>query len=245
MQVATTSDPFKAAVDNGQCGARTRSGTPCSLVAGFRTPHVGDGRCYLHGGLSRITHGRYSGIQRERLRDLIAQHLEDENPLNLLPEVAALRALFQDFIERYDVFVEALLAWHESYRVTRRPLPDDLLHAFGNVVDEWEEQLRSSDEPEAKKLADVEAARKFLDYCRGKPVDGRPRQTLDIADAANILAEIGKLVERIEKARAINAISRPEMNRIMHEMWRSVELRVSDDKLKDDIRNDWLTIALA
>lgn len=34
------------------CGAKTRSGTMCKNPAGFRTPHFGQGRCYLHGGLS-------------------------------------------------------------------------------------------------------------------------------------------------------------------------------------------------
>lgn len=34
------------------CGARTRKGTICRNPQGFRTPHFGQGRCYLHGGLS-------------------------------------------------------------------------------------------------------------------------------------------------------------------------------------------------
>lgn len=34
------------------CGAKTRKKTLCKNPAGFRTPHFGQGRCYLHGGLS-------------------------------------------------------------------------------------------------------------------------------------------------------------------------------------------------
>lgn len=34
------------------CGAKTRQGTMCKNPAGFRTPHFGTGRCFLHGGLS-------------------------------------------------------------------------------------------------------------------------------------------------------------------------------------------------
>jgi len=34
------------------CGAKTKKGTPCQLSAGWGTPHVGSGRCKLHGGLS-------------------------------------------------------------------------------------------------------------------------------------------------------------------------------------------------
>ncbi len=37
---------------NKRCGAKTRKGTPCKNLAGFRTNHLGEGRCYLHGGLS-------------------------------------------------------------------------------------------------------------------------------------------------------------------------------------------------
>lgn len=41
------------------CGAKTRQGTMCKNPAGFRTPHFGTGRCFLHGGLS--TGGRGKG----------------------------------------------------------------------------------------------------------------------------------------------------------------------------------------
>jgi hypothetical protein len=44
-----------------------------------------------------------------------------------------------------------------------------------------------------------------------------------------VLGEIGKMVERVEKVRNANAISRPDLNRIMQEMWRSVDARVPDD----------------
>ena len=47
------------------CGAKTRKGTMCKNPAGFRTPHLGRGRCYLHGGLStgpRKGTGAYEAI---------------------------------------------------------------------------------------------------------------------------------------------------------------------------------------
>lgn len=34
------------------CGAKTRAGHPCGYRAGYKTDHVGFGRCHLHGGLS-------------------------------------------------------------------------------------------------------------------------------------------------------------------------------------------------
>lgn len=37
---------------DGKCNAQTRDGNYCANPNGFRTPHLGEGRCYLHGGLS-------------------------------------------------------------------------------------------------------------------------------------------------------------------------------------------------
>lgn len=227
------------------CGAKTRSGAPCRYPAGFKTDHLGQGKCRLHGGATPIKHGRYSTITRTRIRDLIAEHEADPDPLNILPEIAALRALFSDFIERYDENTEALIAWHESWSLTRRPLPEDKLMAFQAIVDEWEISLAEKGEDATdKQKEDVETARKFLALLRGGDAAAKPRTVLDIADAYRVLGEIGRMVERIEKARSANAISRPELNRLMQEMWRSVDARIADQAIKDSIKEDWMRVAL-
>jgi len=64
-----------------------------------------------------VKHGRYSAVKQEELRAAIAEFEADPDPLNIFPELAAARALFQDFIERYDDWRDALLAWHESFNV--------------------------------------------------------------------------------------------------------------------------------
>ncbi len=60
------------------CGARTRKGTPCRLLAGYKTGHPGKGRCKLHGGASKggpvgnknaVTTGAYEEISFDRLTD--------------------------------------------------------------------------------------------------------------------------------------------------------------------------------
>jgi hypothetical protein len=227
------------------CAAKTRRGTLCSKAAGWRTPHPGQGRCYLHGGKTPIKHGRYSTITRTRIRDLIEQHEADADPLNIFPEIAALRALFQEFIERYDEHTEALLAWHASWQLTRRPLPEDKLMAFEAIVAEWEISLAEMGEAATEKqTSDAAAARKFIQILRGEDLEAKPRTILDLTDAYRVLGEIGKMVERVEKARSANAISRPDLNRIMQEMWRSVEGRVSDEAVKAAIRDDWMRVAL-
>lgn len=110
------------------CGATAKStGKPCQRPAGWGTEHVGRGRCKLHGGMTPVKHGRYSKVSRQRLRSLIESYEEDEDPLNVLPELAAARALFQDFVERYDEWRSALLAWHDSYSFTDNPKPRTVL----------------------------------------------------------------------------------------------------------------------
>lgn len=98
------------------CGGQRRSdGFACHADAGKGTDHLGEGRCKHHGGASIVKHGRYSKVRREPIRKLIAEFEEDPDPLDLLPDLAAMRALFTDFVERYDEWREAILAWHASF----------------------------------------------------------------------------------------------------------------------------------
>jgi hypothetical protein len=103
-----------------RCGAKTRSGGPCKQALGARTDHPGVGRCWLHGGDTPVKHGMRSVVHKTRLADLIEKHLQNPDPLNLLPEVAQLRAFAEDLMNRWDEIYGpdgALLAWHESYNV--------------------------------------------------------------------------------------------------------------------------------
>lgn len=176
------------------CGAMTKRGVPCRAPAGRGTDHPGVGRCRNHGGASPIRHGRYSQIKREELREAIERYEADPDPLNILAEIAAARALFEDFINRYQEFADALVAWHESWREDEGP--------------------------------------------------SKPRQILDISDAYRILSEITKMVERVEKIRAANAVSRPDLIRIMTEMGRVVERHVTDEATREKIKDGWLEIRL-
>ena len=165
------------------CGAQKRQGEGvCTRPAGWGTDHPGEGRCKLHGGKNPIRHGRYSTVKRERIRELIEQYEADPDPLDMGGELAACRALFQDFIERYDEYREALVAWHASFD--------------------------------------------------GEKPSSKPRQILDIADAHRILAEITRIVKRIEDVRASSAISRSDFYRVMTEMGRVVDLAVTDGDVR-------------
>ena len=95
------------------CGAKAKStGLPCTREAGWGTDHVGEGRCKFHGGVvgRQLIHGRqvkqvsdpmrYSRLSNPRIRQLIAEFQQDPDPLNVLPELATMRALLTDYLER-------------------------------------------------------------------------------------------------------------------------------------------------
>ena len=85
------------------CGAKTRSGTPCKQKAGWGTDHVGEGRCKLHGGCAGrpIVTGRYSIKHRQSLANKVQDFIEDPEPANLISELALMRALLQDYLDRF------------------------------------------------------------------------------------------------------------------------------------------------
>ena len=206
-----------------------RTGKPCLQRAGHRTTHPGDGPCWLHAGRP-IQHGRYSKIKRPRIRELIAQYEADPEPLNLLPELASARAMFVDFIERYDAWLEALLAWHGSFLGYRSRYED--------AVENFRYAARTKD------LVRMQAALNALAELEGAaPETPKPRQVLDIADARNTLLTIAKITETIERIRG--NVSRNDLMRILTEMGRVVERHVPEQAVREQIKDGWLGIALA
>lgn len=203
----------------------------------------------MHGGrqqTTNLTHGRYSQLKKERLAELIASFQQDPDPLNILPEIAALRALFTDYVERYEEMRDALLAWHASFQLQRRQLPEDKVMAFEAVLKEWEIAIaESGQEASPKQKGDLEQAQKFVQLLRkGTDDETKPRQIVDIADAYRVLGEIGRMVERVEKIRNINGISRMDLNRVIGEMGRVVDTLVMDESVKAKIRDGWLGIRI-
>lgn len=231
----------KTAIVRDCCGAKTRGGGVCSLPAGWGTDHLGQGKCKLHGGATPIKSGRYSKIKRDSLRELIQQFEADPDPLNIFPELAAARALFQDFIERYDQWAEALIAWHQSYQAGQRPISREKADALLNVIDQYEETIASEDDLTERQEHSLKLAREFVGALR-EGTNNKPVQVLDVADAYRIVSEITKIVARIETIRSQNAISRPDLIRVMTEMGRVVQTYVSDEAILEKVKEGWLTI---
>lgn len=181
----------------------------CKAKAGAGTDHAGVGRCRWHRGNGTVTHGlyrRYEPIHVESLRQLIERFEADPDPLNMLPELAALRALFVDWINRYQDWRDALLAWYAM--MGRRRDQDQVVATIVNQV---------------------------LN-------DAAPRQVLDISDGYRLLSEASKVIERIEKIAAENAISRKDLNRVMAEQLRVLREEVKDDEAVKRVIDGWYRI---
>ncbi len=81
-------------------------------------------------------------MAQKRVKQLIEEHELDPQPLNLVPDLAAARALFEDFVGEYEARWDALVAWNEKAMATgAKPQPpptmDDarkLLDTIGGLV---------------------------------------------------------------------------------------------------------------
>lgn len=84
------------------CGAKTRKGTPCKSAA------MENGRCRMHGGLSPkgVDHPSFKTGQHSRYRHLLSEkmqaHIDDSDPLDLLPELEVQRVLFASYLNSYN-----------------------------------------------------------------------------------------------------------------------------------------------
>lgn len=95
------------------CGAKTRSGAPCT-----QRP-MANGRCRQHGGktphgmaLPQTTHGRYSKYLPQRLHERYNASLNDPELLALREDIALLESRLTDLIQRVDSG-EAGALWRE------------------------------------------------------------------------------------------------------------------------------------
>jgi hypothetical protein len=220
----------------------------CTRPSGWGTNHVGTGPCKLHGGVTSSPTGRYSKAMKPTHLVTLTEAFEaDPDPLNILPELAVARALFTDFINRYDDFSEALVAWWASWEASHAPMTPERVQMFVAVVEGWEHQIAATGQPPTPvQQRDLTSARAFVDLIRRKSdPDGaakRPRQVLDITSAYALVSEITKIVERIENIRAQNAISRADFIRLTAAMANIVQKYVTEPSTLDGIRREWLDL---
>lgn len=146
--------------------------------------------CAVHGGKGiraaakkNLKHGMYSTyLCRSSLRDRIAEMEDRPDPLDLLPEVAALRGIFVDFVNRYEEMKDALLLWAASWKIDR-----------------------ANDEGKPLKVLDIADAYRILSEV-SKVVERiekvRSQNAVSRPDLTRIMQEMGRVVERYVKDEA-------------------------------------------
>jgi hypothetical protein len=227
MARATTRDGRKA---GPKCGATNRHGKACQHPAGWGTNHPGEGRCKNHGGSTQIAHGRYSSINRPRIRDLLERHQADPDPLNLLPELALLRALIGDFIERYDAQTEALIAWHASFG----PAFDEQVKKWREELAQWVEECESQGYESASDPPKPPDPALFL---------SKPRQVVDILTVGQFIGQIGTLADRIHKLRSEGSITLATLDRTLEQLGAEV-VNAAQEVIRDTATRSALLTAI-
>jgi len=139
------------------CGAKAKStGKPCRNPAGFKTKHVGAGRCHLHGGATPIKHGRFASPEVQAV--LTLPHLDRAKRMTMIDDVAVIRALALDLIDRMMAVKEpcaecGFLPLSEGERREIRKILADL-HEKASKVDYRRLRLEQTD----RALITIEAA---------------------------------------------------------------------------------------
>ncbi|WP_240738103.1 HGGxSTG domain-containing protein [Deinococcus fonticola] len=193
------------------CGAKNRSGKPCARPAGWGTDHPGEGRCKLHGGVGQKTSLRYAEINASpRLRQLIDDAIIDDDPMNLLPELALLRALVQDYVERYDAMTAALLAWHESYQIggsAAKPKQIvDILQA-GNFLDKIGSLAKTIQSQRKEGMIPLAAFARMLPKVGLALIEATREVGIDEAERDALLRAFERRVDGIEPEPEIAAVA--------------------------------------
>ncbi len=214
------------------CGAQLpgRPGVFCRQKAGARTDHVGEGRCWLHGGLTPArSGGRYSSItSRPRIAELLAKFEGDPNPLDLAPEAILLRAMVLDFIERYDEMHAGLMRWQMSFD-----------KAFASDYSKWLRDMRRH--IEGGGLPDDEGAPTIPDPLSYVPK--RPVTIIDITGVSSLVAQIGALVDRINKMKEDKTFSMATIGALYETMAADL-VTVAQEHIDDDSRREALLDAV-
>lgn len=217
----------------------------CRSRAGAGTDHTGSGRCKLHGGSKPVTHGqerRDPNVQSTRIHELLTKHLENEDPLNVLRELALARALLEDWVARYETYVAALTAWYDTWEGKRIPISTDEKAALLEALGEYELLLSEMDDKASdRQHSTLELAKSAVEFL-ATPQEPKPRQLLDVTDAMRHIDVISKVIYRVEQTRQSGAISLDQLKRFMFALERVIETRVRDADVMQQIKADLLGI---
>jgi len=177
-----------------RCGAKTRDGDPCKNAA------MPNGRCRMHGGKSTgrpLITGRYSLKHRQALQEKVSQFLEDERPGDLMAELALMRGLLQDYLER---FQEAIPLKYEN---TQHVF--DMVESISRTVERISRMLNQT----ALTVADLQYVERRIPDLLIKYIDD-PNKRLEFL--AEFQRDFGSVRERADRLALLGpiAISTPK-----------------------------------
>jgi len=196
-----------------KCGAKKRQGEGfCTQASGWGTDHVGRGRCKLHGGCVPIKTGINSGIKRESLRAVAETFEEIEKPLEMYKELALMRALAVDYINRYDMMTEALLAWNATLQPGYKAVLDD-----GMVRPPAGRPAQILDLSDAYRL--VSEVTKIIKRIE----DIRAQNAISRSDFVRLMQEMARVVEAVVDRRA-DGDQRQAMKDEIKDRWLEIRL---------------------
>jgi hypothetical protein len=196
-----------------KCGAKNRAGKPCGNAAGYKTDHIGSGKCFLHGGIGQQAKHRYATLNASpRLKELLDLHAADTDPYNLLPELNLFRAMCADYIERHHSLTAALTAWHASYSSGY----DQEVALWRERLAQWTELKDLGEEGEPPRPPIPEA------------FEAKPRQLPDILAVSGYLDKIGAMVERIQKRESEKHMTLSDVRRVFDDLGVKVVMAVRE-----------------
>lgn len=203
------------------CGKETTiDGLPCTNGKGHGTQHVGKGACKYHGGSASDGYkirGLYTGVESPSLANALERvRLSGTDPLDLAPEVEALRAIVIDFIERRDEYVESLIAFKQSFNA-------GITTALGS----------------SNELSALKAVQEIKEA-----INMRPIETIDISAASTIIDRVGRMAERIHKMRTTNTITMDQIKKLLDNMGMSLARHVQDADVIRRIQEEWSSIEI-
>jgi hypothetical protein len=182
------------------CGAHSRTTQqPCKNIAGKGTDHVGQGRCRHHGGATPIKNGLYSKIHRHRIGQRMAEIAASSDLLQLHQELAMMKVLLEQLMERDQAGIDVLRAWHRTTTPAFQTLleSNDAAHIRESIL-----TLRAANA-------------------------SRPTEFPDVVRVATLVDRIGRTVERIHKTAAV--CTRDQLNGILERMGAIVAEHVDED----------------
>lgn len=217
------------------CSAKTSNGKLCQNPAGKGTDHPGEGRCKFHGGTTQVKGtrfevGRYGDLRaRPRLKELIEKYAAEVDTSDLSHEITLLRALTQDYLERYDAMSEALLAWHASYSTE---FEEAMKLWRGKVAEYVESTAEHGHEPDTP----------FPEPPQPGEFQKKPRQIIDMIAVGALIDKVGGMSDRIEKRKQQGTITLALLDQTLERLGMEVVYAAKEVGLDDISRTSLLAV---